>query len=706
MSKSFGADRIRLNLVDLIQQASDPSLGAGVAAAIGSYYLRSGTAGAYLKTGAAATAWQKIVQSYEWYSVLDYGASGNGIATDTTYIQNAIDACANAGGGVTYVPFGRYLTGPLDFDGRDNVQLIGCGAASELVFTHNAGGAASSLISITDTQNIRLEDLKLTGSGLTNPLAGQNHLVALGNGGGAPVTDVRIVNVEFGGMVANGGDGVHILGTLANPIQRYWIEESVFDGCTRYGVGVEQGANYGWICSNFFSNNATDIAVVPSGAVANKGLLILDNQIVHTGAVRHAIRIEGNAGALMERITLGANDVIAGFVTISGVKYCVVDANIGTSGVYASTDAMWRVFGDQRYTTMTNNTLVRDPAASVGPCMSLERSGGASPQFTRIGNGTTLINERVGANFITVVDSSRFSIGGVTMRASDATGTVYGIDIQGVTTTVEDFVVGGGNVMSTAAGSIDAFVRTLANGASVQDFIIGGNNADGIDYGWRAEDAGAGSITGFMYAGNTFDAALGDIDQVGVTVRPNIGFNKTAAGTVGAQSFSGTGSPEGTISARIGSLYLQTDGGQNQVFWYKETGTGTTGWVAVGGAPIIFGAGDAGTVATALFLGAGYIGSASATEIAIPMTRAGTIRNLRINVVTAGVDAQNVVYTVRKNGVDTTLTVTAANAAAGQSTDLVNSFTVAIGDLLSIGLTKSGAVATGQGPLIAAVELA
>ena len=42
----------------------------------------------------------------------------------------------------------------------------------------------------------------------------------------------------------------------------------------------------------------------------------------------------------------------------------------------------------------------------------------------------------------------------------------------------------------------------------------------------------------------------------------------------------GAGSPEGSITANVGSLYLRTDGGANTTFYVKESGTGNTGWIA------------------------------------------------------------------------------------------------------------------------------
>jgi hypothetical protein len=42
----------------------------------------------------------------------------------------------------------------------------------------------------------------------------------------------------------------------------------------------------------------------------------------------------------------------------------------------------------------------------------------------------------------------------------------------------------------------------------------------------------------------------------------------------------GTGSPEGVVTAAVGSLYLRSNGGANTTLYVKESGTGNTGWVA------------------------------------------------------------------------------------------------------------------------------
>jgi hypothetical protein len=44
--------------------------------------------------------------------------------------------------------------------------------------------------------------------------------------------------------------------------------------------------------------------------------------------------------------------------------------------------------------------------------------------------------------------------------------------------------------------------------------------------------------------------------------------------------FSGTGTPEGAVTAGIGATFHRTDGGAGTSFYVKESGAGNTGWVA------------------------------------------------------------------------------------------------------------------------------
>jgi len=42
----------------------------------------------------------------------------------------------------------------------------------------------------------------------------------------------------------------------------------------------------------------------------------------------------------------------------------------------------------------------------------------------------------------------------------------------------------------------------------------------------------------------------------------------------------GTGSPESVVTGAVGSVYLRTDGGSTTSVYFKESGTGNTGWIS------------------------------------------------------------------------------------------------------------------------------
>lgn len=49
----------------------------------------------------------------------------------------------------------------------------------------------------------------------------------------------------------------------------------------------------------------------------------------------------------------------------------------------------------------------------------------------------------------------------------------------------------------------------------------------------------------------------------------------------GVRWFSGYGSPEGVITAKVGSMYSRLDGSAGSVFYMKNSGSASTGWGAL-----------------------------------------------------------------------------------------------------------------------------
>ncbi len=82
--------------------------------------------------------------------------------------------------------------------------------------------------------------------------------------------------------------------------------------------------------------------------------------------------------------------------------------------------------------------------------------------------------------------------------------------------------------------------------------------------------SGGGDVAGIVALTTTGATVLGSTLQVETTIR--------VGGATGPLILSGAGAP--AVSAPVGSIYQRTDGGANTSLYVKESGTGTSGWVA------------------------------------------------------------------------------------------------------------------------------
>ena len=60
---------------------------------------------------------------YEVYNIEDFGAVGDGKTLNTASIQDAVDYCAKAGGGMVYIPSGDFVTGPIFLKSNINFHI-------------------------------------------------------------------------------------------------------------------------------------------------------------------------------------------------------------------------------------------------------------------------------------------------------------------------------------------------------------------------------------------------------------------------------------------------------------------------------------------------------------------------------------------------------------------------------------------------------
>lgn len=91
---------------------------------------------------------------------------------------------------------------------------------------------------------------------------------------------------------------------------------------------------------------------------------------------------------------------------------------------------------------------------------------------------------------------------------------------------------------------------------------------------------GGGSVTSLQMGPNAFSAPELTVAAATVTVAPSLTLQSNLVSTEGPIWARGSGSPEGVVTAPVGSFYSRTDGGASTSWYVKESGAGNTGWVA------------------------------------------------------------------------------------------------------------------------------
>jgi len=97
-----------------------------------------------------------------------------------------------------------------------------------------------------------------------------------------------------------------------------------------------------------------------------------------------------------------------------------------------------------------------------------------------------------------------------------------------------------------------------------------------IDGTWAFD---SGSYDYYLFFPSYLGAASFPFKRLYVGEDIRLGYGDSAGTQVAYIKF-GNGSPEGEVTAPMGSLYLNLDGGANTTLYVKTSGTGNTGWTA------------------------------------------------------------------------------------------------------------------------------
>lgn len=706
MAAPFAVESILLNSVSLLQDTADPTAGAGVAAAVGSEYLRgTATPGLYRKTGVADTAWTQVPIGI-YTNVLDYGATGDGVTDDRAAIQAAIDATAVLGGTV-YFPEGTYLCGrsganPYSFRiTADNLRFLGCGfGASVILMTGDTGGSQWYQFDVTaGCSGVEFELLAFSQNGLLNSLPDGTASISIGSADSASL--IKILGCRFfdGGA---GADSVTIFGASGSIVEQVWIEDCEFTGAGRYAIFSQGYHSTVWICTNSFRAAGTFEINLAGPEIV--GLKILDNYLESTNSSGISISAYGTAAEPITYMQIARNTITGGSILAGGLLRSMIVRNTIELNLAGATGYVLDCYGYLSQCQIKHNVLVRAAGTGNGYVFSLLDDGVdvadeiqvAGNQFVQQLTGQPVTWTRGARNLQWQKNHDSVTDAG----ASTATAHLF----EAAVADSANIQVTGNHVTADAGTWLYGY-RFVVNTFDFDVLMVNGNLVQGAATGVYFEDGGGGGAftNEIMLAGNNLAATTTDWASSG-TLYLRTGAN---AGSQGVNMWTGTGTPEAAVTARAGSLYLNRSGGANTSVYYKETGTGNTGWVPISASLIVFGTDSTTTAATAVYMAAGYIAASPATEIQIPVGRAATLRNLSVRITGAGTGSDTVTYTVRVNGADTAIVASGANDAAAPLTisDTTHSVNVVAGDLISIKITKAGVVAAGQTGVFATLEM-
>ncbi len=520
----------------------------------------------------------------EWW-----GAVGDDSTDCRTAIQATGDACNAAGGGYITFGIGTYVVSKgashpcISWSGYENVHFRGAGIGATVIKRKAATYPGDTHIFQCKTfaNNVSFEDMTLDGN-RANCVDGdeQRHLLYI-SGQSDAVNYVWVNRCEF---INSRGDGIFILGSIGDDpsytIQKLWITNSKFYNNGRSGIACQRGLSWFWIENNYFEaidDQSIDMEATGAGS-AHDGFII-GNKIYHNNYTEALAFAPGGVGTSdrMKRMTIADNDIYGGSVLCGHME----DVTWRNNRIYGQTNARALDIRDVLNFRLEGGYLEGNCPAE--PVFNISRVGGSVIDVS-VEGATFVQNEDDGGGIGVSAFDKGLNIKNNTLKgAAGSSGINVAISETNDTVTRYDLAIDGNDVRNFAEG---VFVFSPNGATKLNTCSISGNKF------WDDQTV-ATQVKGIILDSNSSHW----VENQSLTIANNVNGRGTAtplsfptvafpiiciggmgSGTVAISQWATNASPEGVITAPVGSTALNYNGGATTTFYVKTSGSGNTGW--------------------------------------------------------------------------------------------------------------------------------
>ena len=444
----------------------------------------------FTQTGTGATARTLPAKAKDIVSVKDFGATGDGVTNDTTYIQNAI----NTGATLVFFPAGTYMIDATGLTGYSDQTWRGDGFATTLKLSTNPTG---DFISFGSRSRVVLENLTIDWNNKT--AAGNYASISMASGTDLHIRSCRIINIDK-------------FGIALNACTRFWITDNYIHKQTAANtqnqailVSAAAGASsYGFIKGNYCSGSGMDLDCFSTRITENTvdtfkfgggitteqsatcyGLIIANNHITGgTGTDVNSTVCPGIENwAAWSAITGNTIYLNAGTGIDQGGNRCVVTDNIVFNNGQTTNSAAIAT----RYGTSTYNGS--ESVIANNRCFDTNGAGGTQTYgYIDQGSSTSYV----------VVSSNSFK--GNKTGAMNPASTVFSFDgqtLEGSASWNPGTITNAGNATATmtVAGAVVGDPVTVGFSQDIQGVKFFGYVSSANTVSMRFENNTGGSIT-------------------------------------------------------------------------------------------------------------------------------------------------------------------------------------------------------------------